>query len=438
MTPPRDRLNRPPEEEDGIGSPDDADLTAFQEEMEEEGGQRLRWTLTKQAKFRLDKWLQNNIKSISRNKIQQLIELGGVTVNSERPKPSQKLRQGDVIEVVMPPRPATDLQPEPVPLHILYEDEDFIVVNKQAGLIVHPARTHLTGTLLNGLLYHFQKQAKEQRAGSQKQESPAAYGGSTPHDPRPTLSSVGREEARPGVVHRLDMNTTGCMVVAKRDETHWLLARQFEHRTNLKVYLALVHGCPDLSGGPGGAFDQPIGKHPTIREAMAVRYDSGGKDCLTLYRVRERYHGYSLVELELKSGRTHQIRVHLSYAGCPIVGDILYGGEPVGTKEIEHPPRAAGSRTHLVFARDKATGQKLEAESRQRAEASGGGELIMFTPALHAALLELDHPVKKQRMRFTAPVHSPMREMIHELRKHPAEGPILTEGTHIDLEKAVP
>ena len=386
------------------------------DELDEEGGERLRFQIKQPNPLRLDKFLQQAIKSVSRNQIQKLIDLGGVTVNQKPVKASQKLNAGDVIDVVVPPRPATDLKAEPIPLEILYEDDDFIVVNKQAGLIVHPARSYLSGTLLNALAWHFQ----QQRLAGDAQR------------PAPSLSNVGKDDARPGVVHRLDMNTTGVIVVAKRDETHWLLAKQFEHRTNLKVYLALVHGCPPE---PGDAIDLPIGKHPTIREAMAVRFDSGGKDSLTLYRVRERYQGYSLVELELKSGRTHQIRVHLSYIGCPLVGDVLYGGEVVGQKEILDPPRAAGSRPNIVYARDRESGLKLEAEGKAR---RATGELVMFTPALHACLLQLRHPGTKQEMPFTAPVHSPMREMIWELRKHPADGPVATEGTHIDLTQAVP
>lgn len=399
-------MSKPPPVDDALPGDD----LSFQEELEDEGGERRQWTLTQDAKFRLDKWLQNGIKGISRNQVQKLIDLGGVTVNGKQPKASQSLRMGDVVEVVVPPRPVPDLNPEPIPLDILYEDDEFIVVNKRAGMIVHPARSHLSGTLLNALAWHFQNSGK----------------------PQAGLSDVGSEDARPGVVHRLDMNTTGVIIVAKRDETHWLLARQFERRTNLKVYLAVVHGhLPE----PGGAIDLPIGKHPTIREAMAVRFDSGGKDSLTLYRVRERYQGYSLVELELKSGRTHQIRVHLSYLGCPIVGDVLYGGEVVGREEIEQPLRAAGSRAYLTYARERSEGLKLEEAAQQRIES---GKLVMATPALHAAMLRMQHPVTQEQMTFTAPVHSPMRELIAQMRRHPEDGPIVTAGVHLDLAQATP
>jgi 23S rRNA pseudouridine1911/1915/1917 synthase len=374
---------------------------------EDEGAEHRRYILAKDAKRRLDKYLQNRVKGISRNQIQKLIALGGVTVNGKVPKASTNLRRGDLVDVILPPRPATDLKAEPIPLDVLYEDHDFIVINKQANLIVHPARSHLSGTLLNALAYHF---AHHSADGGQ-------------------LSSVGAEGARPGVVHRLDKNTTGVIIVAKRDETHWLLAKQFEQRTNLKVYLAVVHGCPDP---PAGAIDAPIGKHPTIREAMAIRHDSQGKDSVTLYRVRERYRGYSLVELELKSGRTHQIRVHLSYLGHPVVGDIIYGGEPIGEHELVQPPLPAGYRPNLTFARDKAEGQRLEALSAARED------LIIASPALHAALLQIVHPVTEQTMTFTAALHSPMKELVHRLREQREEGPVAEKGYWIDLEKAVP
>src|SRR5690606_595357 len=165
------------------------------------------------------------------------------------------------------------------------------------------------------------------------------------------LSGVGSGELRPGVIHRLDKHTTGVIVVAKDDEDHWKIARQFEDRKTLKAYMAVVHGNFDTEGG---VVDAPIGKHPTIREAMAVRHDSVGKPSVTLYRVREQYEGYSRVELQLRTGRTHQIRVHMSYLGHPLVGDILYGGEVVGPAEIAEPPIAAGSRNFVNFARPKA------------------------------------------------------------------------------------
>lgn len=382
------------------------------EDLEEAGAEHRVYELTSDSSQRLDKYLQNRLKGISRNQIQKLIALGGVTLNGKPAKPSAALRTGDTVEVVVPPKPSVDLRPENIPLHVLYEDDDMIVVNKQAGFIVHPARKYKTGTMVNALAYHFQNNTDG------------------------TLSSVGKEDQRPGVVHRLDMNTTGVILFAKQETTHWLLAKQFEDRTNLKCYLALVHGCPDP---PFGTMDYPLGKHPTIREGHAVRNDASGKPSLTYFRVRRRYKGFSLIECELKSGRTHQIRVHLSYHGFPIVGDQLYGGEIVGKPEMEDPPLAEGARPMLNFARTKADGIKMEEDAARRAES---GELVMGTPALHAALLRIKHPVRNELMTFTAPLHSPMLDIVGELEAHhrapESDGPTVTDGTHIDLAAALP
>ncbi|MEO1236310.1 MAG: RluA family pseudouridine synthase, partial [Planctomycetota bacterium] len=222
------------------------------------------------------------------------------------------------------------------------------------------------------------------------------------------------------------------------DDAGALVVKQFEDRTNLKCYLALVHGCPDP---PSGAIDQPLGKHPTIREGHAVRHDGAGKESLTYFRVRRRYHGYSLIECELKSGRTHQIRVHLSYHGFPIVGDQLYGGETVGPPELVTPPLAAGARPSLNFARSKAEGQKIEAAAAARAAA--GESPLMGTPALHAALLRIDHPIRQKPITFTAPLHPPMLDVVRELEAHHrapgiTPGPVVTDGVHIDLAAALP
>jgi len=368
------------------------------------------FVLKRETADRLDKFLCMRLGGASRHQIQKLIQQGGVTVNGKTAKASQPLRRGDVIDAVIPPPPVPHCHPEPIPLNILYEDEHLIVLNKQSGMIVHPARSNLSGTLINGLAYHFQQQARAGEDG-------------------PGLSCVGAGDLRPGVIHRLDKNTTGVIVFAKSEIAHWKVAKQFEDRTTLKVYLAVVHGQPD---GVGGVIDLPIGKHPTIREAQAVRYDSLCKPSVTLYRVRERYAGYALVELELKTGRTHQIRVHLSHMGHPIAGDILYGGEPIGYAELDAPPSAAGARRHLNFARPKAEGERIDQV------AAGREDMILSHPALHAALLRVHHPIRRETMRFTAPLHEPMATLVRELRKRPATGPVAKDGVWIDLNEAVP
>ncbi|MEM1447257.1 MAG: RluA family pseudouridine synthase, partial [Planctomycetota bacterium] len=276
------------------------------DELEEAGAEHRVYELGTDSKQRLDVYLHNRLKGISRNQIQKLIGLGGVTVNGKNVKPSLSLRSGDRVEVMVPPKPAVDVHPEPIPLHILYEDDDMVVVNKQANFIVHPARKHKTGTMVNALAHHLEHGPAPGTVFAEPAQAP----NNSSHPQNAKLSPVGKDDQRPGVVHRLDMNTTGVIIFAKQETTHWLLAKQFEDRTNLKCYLALVHGCPDP---PSGAINQPLGKHPTIREGHAVRNDATGKDSLTFFRVRRRYEGYSLIECELKTGRTHQIRVHLSY-----------------------------------------------------------------------------------------------------------------------------
>ncbi len=400
---------------------DEDDLTEDEDviaDLLQAGAEERTYVLSKDSRFRLDKYLQNRLKGISRSQVQRLIDLGGVRVNGGDCKPATRLKEGDEVEVVVPPRPSDDLLPEPIPIEILHEEPGFVVVNKPANLIVHPARGRQTGTLLNALAYHFQQSALRSQPSAQAEE--------------PGLSPVGANAARPGVIHRLDKDTTGVMVVGKREAEHWAIAKQFEARTNLKVYLAVVHGCPDPIGG---AIDQPIGRHPTIREAMAVRHDSMSRSALSLYRVRERYRGYSLVELEIKSGRTHQIRVHLQYIGCPIAGDIVYGGEPIGPAELMQPPTPAGYRPHLTFARTKEEGTKLAAHAAERA---AHHDMILATPALHATLLGLDHPNTGERITFTAPVPPPMRDLILALRHQPHTGEVVHEGWHVDLSRAIP
>lgn len=399
-----------------------------------EGPEQRQFVVRNDINKRLDVYLHDRLKGISRSKVQKLIDLGGVTVNSQSPKASTHIRAGDVINVILPPMASRRILPEPIPIEVLYEDDDIIVLNKQAGLIVHPARSNLSGTLINGLAYRF-KQQVEAAGGTYKDRHTRGFMARDrrksefePQGDVAGLSSVGAQEFRPGIIHRLDKNTTGVIVVAKNDEAHWLIARQFEDRVTLKAYLAIVHGNPDTVGG---AIEAPIGKHPTIREAMAIRHDSGGRHALTLYRVREQYRGYALVELELKTGRTHQIRVHLAQIGHPIVGDILYGGEPIGRTELDHPPIPAARRA-VVFAREKSEGQRIETQAAARPD------ILLTYPALHAALLRFKHPTTGQMVTFTAPLHGPMMTLLRELRQRRIHAPVVREGYWVDLTQAAP
>ncbi len=420
-TAPRDEVAIPEEEveDDGVEVEDpDGEAVVVDADNDVLGDHR-RFVMSKNHNKRIDKYLQTRLKKASRHQIQKLINGGGVTVNDKIAKCSTKIHLDDVIDVYLPPPQVSFLQAEDIPIHVLYEDDYFIIVNKQANLIVHPARSAQSGTLLNGLAYHFKQKGEHVDTRKHKdQNSQGVVDG---------LSKVGKEECRPGIVHRLDKNTTGVMVVAKSDEAHWKIAKQFELRQTLKAYLALVHGCPDEVGG---LIEEPLGKHPTIKEAHAVRRDRFGKNSVTLFRVRERYKGYSLVELELKTGRTHQIRVHLSYMGYPIVGDIIYGGEPVGMKELEEPVIPSGHRRYMTFARTKEEGLKIEEKAKARED------MIMRTPALHATLLEFTHPITKERVRFTAPLHNPYAELIGRLQKLKEDGPVCKEGYFVDLDTA--
>ena len=417
----------PSKEEDHL---DEISMVALDELFDGSGERRI-FEIRRDIRRRLDVYLQQRLKGISRSKVQKLIELGCVTVNSAGRKASTVIRRGDRVSVFLPPPAIQTIEPEFIPLDVLYEDDAFIVINKQAGLIVHPARSHLSGTLINGLAHHFQQQIEQangewtvwQTRGFQKSKGRVSV---------KRLSDVGADEYRPGIVHRLDKNTTGVILVAKSDEAHWQIARQFQDRKTLKVYLAVVHGCPESVDAVGGVIEGPIGKHPTIREAFCIRHDSLGKPSVTLYRVRERYRGYTLLELELKTGRTHQLRVHLSHMGCPIVGDIVYGGEPIGQRELEDPPVAAGARRYLNFARQRNEGLAMETEAAAR------NDMIMARPALHATLLQLTHPTTQKQVSFIAPLHEPMATLLRDLRCRRIDGPVAQEGFWVNLETILP
>lgn len=246
---------------------------------------------------RLDTYLSTKIHTLTRSQIKRLIEEGKVLVNGRPVKPSLPVRGGEEIRVFIPPPREISLKPEPIPLDILYEDEYLIVVNKPAGMVVHPGAGVYSGTLVNALLYHCKD-----------------------------LSGVGGY-LRPGIVHRLDKETSGIMVVAKDDMTHVALSRQFKERKVKKVYLALVWG--DMGRGEG-VIDLPIGRHPSQRKKMSVRTKKP-RHAITRYTVKERLGPFTLLEVRPETGRTHQIRVHLSATGHPVVGDKVYGRGRVST-----------------------------------------------------------------------------------------------------------
>jgi 23S rRNA pseudouridine1911/1915/1917 synthase len=244
---------------------------------------------TSEASDRVDRVAAELIADLSRSQVQRLIEEGRVTLNGQPVRASQAVRTGDRLEVIIPAPEPTDLIPEEIPLDIVYEDADIVVVNKPAGLVVHPAPGHPRGTLVNALLARY-----------------------------PNLSVGGR--LRPGIVHRLDKDTSGLLVVARHDTAHRSLVNQMKRRTVLKAYLVLVKGhMPAWEG----MIDAPIGRHPKNRKRMAVV--AQGRPSKTHYRVLEELGEYTLVEARLETGRTHQIRVHLAHSGQPILGDPTYG-----------------------------------------------------------------------------------------------------------------
>ncbi|MHC4580545.1 MAG: RluA family pseudouridine synthase [Planctomycetota bacterium] len=302
---------------------------------------------------RLDKYLHGRFSNFSRRFIQDVIRQGAVKVNGKIAKQSLKLRPGDQIDMTLPEPPSKEIVPEDIPLEIIHEDTDIIVINKQPDMIVHPARGNTHGTLVNALAFYSDQ-----------------------------LSS-GLGEFRPGIVHRLDRNTTGVMVVTKNDAAQWKIAKQFEQRQVNKSYLAIVHGTPELDADQ---INAPLGVHPTTREKYAVRSDTG-KEAITFYEVLEAFRGFSLLKMTPKTGRTHQIRVHLSHMRHPIVADDMYGGK-------------------LVYPWQLADTEPAVAEP------------LLDRVALHAFGLEFKHPTTETMVRFEAPLPADMNRLLDALRDY--------------------
>lgn len=293
-----------------------------------------------EAGNRIDKVIVESMEeSVSRSRLQDWIRAGRVRVNGRTVKPNYKVSEGDEI-VVEPPEPeVTELIPEPILLDIAYEDQDVIVVNKPRGMVVHPAAGHARGTLVNALMHHCQD-----------------------------LSGI-NGEIRPGIVHRIDKDTSGLIMAAKNDQAHVSLSAQLKEHSVTRRYFAVVHGVLEHDQG---TVEAPIGRDPKNRKLFTVT-DRGGKHAVTHFAVAERFQDYTLLELMLETGRTHQIRVHMKFIGHPLVGDPLYG-------------RAKGRTMRLP-------GQ-----------------------ALHAAVLGFTHPRTGKRLTFEAPIPDEMQELIQELR----------------------
>jgi 23S rRNA pseudouridine1911/1915/1917 synthase len=279
---------------------------------------------------RLDVFLVNRERDISRSALQRLIELGRIRINDQVVKPSQKIKPGDRITMDVPKPEPLELKGEAIPLEVLYEDDHLLVLNKPAGIVVHPAPGNWTGTLVNALLHHF-----------------TSSGG--------TVSTIGGKE-RPGLVHRLDKETSGVMVIAKTDQAHRHLAGQFKLHTITRVYEALIFGLPKKGHG---LIELAIGRDSKERKKFSAR-TSRPKDSVTEYKIYRRFGKLAAhVLLYPKTGRTHQLRVHLTSLGHPILGDPTYGGHKVSTIEGVDIPRVMLHAKTLGF-RHPATGQVLE------------------------------------------------------------------------------
>ena len=296
----------------------------------------LKLTIDSAMTGRIDKELAHHLADISRSQLQKWIEDGNVTVNGEKVKPKYKLAVGDRV-VVQPEKPQKiDLEPENIPLDIVYEDDDVIVVNKPQGMVVHPAPGHPNHTLVNALLYH---------------------------SPLSTING----EFRPVIVHRIDKDTSGLLMIAKNDLAHRSLAAQLKAKTNEREYVALVHG---VIKEERGTIDAPLGRSKKDRKKQAVVED--GRHAVTHFKVLERFQHYTLVSCRLETGRTHQIRVHMKYIGHPLAGDPLYG---------------------------------------PRKTLPGNGQY------LHARLLGFKHPRTGKQMTFTSPLPEYFQKMIDHLEK---------------------
>ena len=308
-----------------------------------------------EAGHRLDAFLAKHFTSYSRVQLRRAVSEGQVLVDGRKAKPSYRLNEDQIVFITFPSRGPTGPAPEPIALDLLYEDECIAVVNKPYGMVVHPAKGHWSGTLAAALSHHFTQ-----------------------------LSSVGGA-TRPGIVHRLDRDTSGVILVAKTDTAHTKIASQFEARTVAKEYCALVSPSPDRDRD---WINAPIGPHPYQREKMAIRPDdASARDAQTFYEVKERFKGISYLKVKPKTGRTHQIRVHLTHAGYPILADKLYSG------------RSKIVRGDISGLREDTT-------------------VLLNRQALHAHRLEIEHPASSERMEFVSPLPEDFSRCLAEIRKY--------------------
>lgn len=274
---------------------------------------------------RIDKFLSDSLPDVSRSYIQKLIKDGQVTVNQKTVKSNYKLNAGDLLSMEKPELQEPDIEAEDIPLDILYEDSDLLIINKPKGMVVHPSAGHYSGTLVNALMHY----CKEDLSG---------------------INGV----LRPGIVHRIDMDTTGSLIVCKNDFTHNHIAEQLKVHSITRVYHAIVHG---ILKDDEGTINAPIGRHPIDRKKMSINHKNG-KEAVTHYKVLKRFKNFTYIECRLETGRTHQIRVHMSSISHPLLGDAVYG--PVKT-----PYKLQGQTLHAktIGITHPRTGEYLEVEA---------------------------------------------------------------------------
>ncbi len=328
---------------------------------------------------RIDKYLTRFFPQASRTKVQRSIRKGQALVNGEDIKKSYAVQSGDTIVCRLVQPPPIEAEPQPIPLDIVYGDDVLLVVNKPAGMVVHPAHGHRKGTLVNALLHHVDGEtvAREDE-NLDADELGLSMINALPERP-------GNPSIRPGIVHRLDKDTSGLLVVAKTDVAHRRLARQFKEHTTHRRYVAIVWGHPEP---PSGTIEGAIGRDPHNRKRMAVVPDDNGKAATTHYEVVERHAHTALVQFQLETGRTHQIRVHASDMHHPLLGDPTYGGQSVRYG-------SQGGKRRRFFE------HLFERMPRQ---------------ALHAAELGFIHPMTDEAMRFTADLPDDMQHVLERLR----------------------
>jgi 23S rRNA pseudouridine1911/1915/1917 synthase len=313
-----------------------------------------------QSPLRIDKFLTNRLESTSRTRIQSAANAGNIMVNNQPVKPNYKVKPGDIIQIVLPQPPREiELLPEDIPIDIVYEDDDVVIVNKSPGMVVHPGYGNYTGTLINALMWHFKD-----------------------------LPLFNSGEARPGMVHRIDKNTSGLLVIAKTEYALNHLARQFFDHSTGRRYLALIWGSP---AEDEGTITGNIGRSHKDRKVMFVFPDGDeGKHAVTHYKVLERLGYVTLVECRLETGRTHQIRVHMSYIGHPLFNDPEYGGDRIikGTTFTKYQQFVKN-----CFA-------------------------MLPRQALHARYLSFDHPTMKKRMEFESPIPDDIVSVVERWRTY--------------------